>query len=70
MSEQASWIPITAWDRAWPSVAALRNRIAVLQREGKPVPFMRRIGRRVLVSPTAWDAWIEAQATPPASVAA
>lgn len=59
------WIPLCDWPRQWPSVGALRMRITRMIAAGEPVPFARRVGRRVLVSPARWDAWIEAHPVAP-----
>lgn len=60
----AEWMPIVELSRhrTWPSLGALRMRISALERAGVPVPFVRRLGRRVLISLPRWDAYIEAQA--------
>ncbi len=56
------WVPLCDWPRSWPSPGALRMRISRMLAAGVEVPFMRRVGRRVLVSPARWDAWIDGHA--------
>jgi hypothetical protein len=67
------WIPVTHWPHPWPTQGAWRALIfAASPRSSSngPIPgnglieagVIRRVGRRVLVNPQAFSAWIERQA--------
>ena len=67
-----SYIPVTLWPHPWPSQSAWRAMIFAASTrhstQGKIASngliecgAVRRVGRRVLVSPTKFFAWVEKQ---------
>lgn len=62
-NDLGEWFPVTMWPRRWPTIAGLRQRVSALDRAGVPVPFIRHLGRLMLVSLAQWDAWLANQAT-------
>ena len=70
--QTAEFIPVTQWPHPWPTQGAWRAMIfaADTRRSSKgtitgngliEAGVLRRVGRRVLVNPTRFFAWVEAQ---------
>ena len=58
----AGWIPVTEWPkrRAWPPIGGLRHLIFHGEKNGF-CKVVRRVGRRVLINESAFDAWVNEQ---------
>lgn len=57
------WVPLPLFPYQWPSVGGLRLIIREAGLRGEVLPWVRRLGRRVLVSPELFDAWVASQPT-------
>lgn len=72
-STSAEFIPVTKWPHSWPTQGAWRalifNASDRVNSRGEPIQgnglieagVIRRVGRRVLVSPTKFFAWVESK---------
>jgi len=71
-AQPAEFIPVTAWPHVWPSQSAWRGLIfnasarnttrGTIRGNGLiEAGAIRRVGRRVLVNPSRFFAWVESQ---------
>ena len=68
-SIEAPWAPLTEWPHKWPTPGALKQMVWNREKQGESLPWVRRIGRKILVNSALFFAWIESQPTTTAKAA-